>query len=260
MESVLEPRAATLFPFQFMRILPFLLLPCLVISALASEWRSEIFHCAANIPDSGGWQMIDAPPAPGIAPVLTMQNAARQAVFGISVIEKYKEANLSDPAIQKDLEAMLRQFGYQFIGHSTVKAGGFDWLQYPVRAGAGAQQVSGIIRYASAGGSVFGITMLRGGGQEASQDAELQRAAASFRLLPADAIAATGTGGRNGKTAQGTPLQTQGSAGEKSESDKESPEDAAAAESRTRMIWYGGGGVLVLLIFLGIMGGGAKKR
>jgi|688.fasta_scaffold83576_2 S1-C subfamily serine protease len=162
------------------------LLLCLAASACAAGWKNEIFHCAANIPESTGWQVINVQPAPGIAPVLTMQNAAKQAVFGISVIEKFRDAKTSDPAVQKELEALLRQFGYEFIGHGIVKAGGLDWLQYPVRAGVGAQQVRGVIRYASAGGSVFSITMLRGGGQEAAQDVELQQAAASFHLLPAN--------------------------------------------------------------------------
>ena len=246
-----------------MRILIPCLLLCLAISTQAKEWKNEIFHCAANIPDSAGWQTIDAPPAPGIAPVLTMQNVSRHAVFGISVVEKYRDANLADPAIQMDLEAMLRQFGYQFVGHSSVSAGGFSWLQYPVRAGSGPQQVSGVIRYASAGGYVFGITMLRGGGQEASQDVELQQAAASFRVLPASAFAvapvvpaakdASGKG-----IAQKAPVQSLADkGGDKSQS---GTEDAAnvADESRTRLIWYAGAGLVVLLVFISIIGGGKR--
>lgn len=240
-----------------------LLLLCSATTAPAREWKSEIFHCSANIPDSTGWQMIEAPASPGIAPVLTMQHATKQAVFGISVIEKYHEANLSDPVIQKDLEAMLRQFGYQFVGHSTVKTGGLDWLQYPVRAGAGAQQVSGIIRYASAGGYVFGITVLRGGGQEASQDAELQQAAASFRTLPASTVAAvTGAPAGNAKgIAQAIPVPTPATpSGDKSTGGTE-PLEEEADESRTRMFWYAGGGIVALLVLFGIIGGkGEKKR
>ena len=238
------------------------LLLCLAMSASAREWRSPVFHCAANIPESTGWQVIQAPASPGIAPVLTMQHAAKQAVFGISVIEKYKDASLADPAIQRDLETMLRQFGYQFVGHASVKAGGIDWLQYPVRAGTGAQQVSGIIRYASTGGYVFGITMLRGGGQEAAQDAELQEAAASFRVLPASAFAATpaapGARDANGKEIAQSPAD-KAKAGDKSEGEAETPEDEAA-ESRNRMIWYAGGGIVVLLVLFSIIGGGTKKR
>lgn len=239
------------------------LLLCLAVSARAREWKSEIFHCAANIPDTAGWQMIEAPQVPGIAPVLVMQNTAKQAVFGINVIEKYRDANLADSAVQKDLEATLRQFGYQFVGHSSVKAGGLDWLQYPVRAGTGPQQVSGIIRYASAGGYVFSITMLRGGGQEAAQDAELQQAAASFRVLPSTVIAAPPTAQAPNPKGMPPPASVQPPANkiaDKPETGVEQPAEAAD-ESRSRMIWYAGGGLIVLLVLFSIIGGrGDKKR
>jgi hypothetical protein len=239
-----------------------LLLLCLAVSARAGEWKSELYHCAATIPDSAGWQMIDAPPVPGIAPVLVMQNTARSAVFGINVIEKYRDANLADPAIQKDFEAMLRQFGYQFVGHANVKAGGFDWLQYPVRAGVGPQQVSGVIRYAAAGGYVFSITMLRGGGKEAAQDVELQRAAASFRILPASAFAAAPAAQvLNPQTAatSATPVPAKNSTADKPEAAAEEPADGAD-DSQKRLIWYGVAGVIVLLFFFGIIGSGRGKK
>lgn len=239
------------------------LLLCLAVSVHAREWKSEIFHCTANIPDSAGWQMIEAPQVPGIAPVLVMQNTARQAVFGINVVEKYHDANLADSAIQKDLEAMLRQFGYQFVGHSTVKEGGIDWLQYPVRAGVGPQQVSGVIRYASVGGYVFSITMLRGGGQEASQDVELQQAARSFRLLPVSAIGATPVPPVSEPKALASSKSSEKpekSAEEKLKADTEQGA-GAADESRSHLIWYIGAGLIVLLVFFSIISsGGAKKR
>ena len=237
-----------------------IVLLCLAMSAGAREWKSEIFHCAANIPESTGWQMIEAPQSPGIAPVLVMQNSARQAVFGISIVEKYQEANLADPAIQKDLEAMLRQFGYQFVGHSTVKAGVHDWLQYAVRAGTGPQQMNAIIRYTSAGGYVFCITMQRSGGQEAAQDAELQQAAASFRVLPASAFAtapAVAGSGTKGASASAQPQADK--AGDKPDGATEDPA-TEADEKRTRLIWYAGAGLVVLLIFFSLIGGQSKKR
>ena len=167
-----------------MRAILTILLLCLAVPTHAAEWKNEIFHCGANIPDSAGWQLIDAPPAPGIAPVLVMQNTTKQAVFGISVIEKYRDVNIADPTLQKELDALVRQFGYHADDHSIVKIGGIEWLQYNVRAGAGAQQVSGIIRYASAGGYVFSITFLHGGRQDAALDIELRQASASFRIQP----------------------------------------------------------------------------
>lgn len=237
-------------------ILPILLL-CLAITAHAKEWKNEIFHCAANIPDGPGWQMIDAPPAPGLAPVLVMQNTARQSVFGINVVDKFRDANLADPAIQRELEAMLRQFGYQFVGHANVNVAGVNWLQYPVSTGAGSQQVSGLVRYASMGGYVFSISMLRGGGQQAAQDPELQQAAASFRILPAGTVAANSA--PSAAQSAGTP----GNALRKAASPKtaETPdqpateEDAAATEdhSKARMIWAGVAGLAVLVLFLSII-------
>jgi hypothetical protein len=239
-----------------------LLLLCLSVSAHAREWKSELFHCAANVPESAGWQEIEVPHIPGLAPVLAMQHAAKQAVFGINVVEKFRDANLADVSIQKELEAILRQFGYQFVGHSSVKTGGLDWLQYPVRAGAGAQQVSGVIRFTSAGGYVFGITLLRGGGQEASQDVELQQAAASFRILPAPTVAAAPAPAQDSRpkvppvpaSTASVDKETQKKAAEISE------EPPAEDGSRARMIWYAAGGLIVLLVFFSIIGGGKSKK
>jgi len=183
-------------------------------------------------------------------------------VFGINVIEKYRDANVADPAVQQDFEAMLRQFGYQFAGHASVKSGGFDWLQYPVRAGAGRQQVSGVIRYAAAGGYVFSITMLRGGGQEAAQDAELQRAAASFRILPASAFAQMPPPQEpNPKTAAApaAPVSAKKEAENKPETAAGEAADGADV-SQKRLIWYGGAAVIVLLFFFSIIGSGREKK
>ena len=228
-------------------ILPLLLL-CLAATAHAREWSSPIFHCAANVPDSAGWQVIDAPPAPGIAPVLVMQNTSKQTVFGINVIEKYHEANLADPAIQKELEGIMRQFGYQSIGHSNVTAGGITWLQYPVSAGSGPQQVSGLIRYASVGGYVFSITMMRGGGKEASQDIELQQAAASFRVLPAGPVAAATA--QSGSANRQPPGPAPVKAGTPASGDEEA---ATEDNSKARMIWAIAAGLVVLVLFFGII-------
>ena len=241
-----------------------ILLLCLTVSARAAEWKNEIFHCAANIPESPGWQIIDAPPAPGIAPVLTMQNAAKQAVFGISVVEKYRDAKISDVTLQKELEAQLRQFGYEFVGHATVRAGGFDWLQYPVRAGAGAQQVRGVIRYASAGGYVFGITMLRGGGQEAAQDVELQQAAASFRILPAAAPTraaipiASGFPKSDAGAARGIPNAQTVAAVPTEKSEK--ADGPAEENSNAKLIWACVAGVVVMLSFASIIKRNPAKK
>ncbi len=244
-----------------MRILPAILLLCLTLTAFAREWKSELFRCAANIPESVGWQIIEPPQVPGIAVALAMQQPAKQAVFGINVVEKFRDASIADPAVKKELEAMLRQFGYQFFGYSTVKAGGFDWLQYPVKAGTGAQQISGLIRFTSAGGYVFSITMLRGGGVEAAQDAELQQAAASFRVLPAIAVApAAQSDGAipKGSTAPGSAPAPQKAGAE----DKPAGETAEETGSSKylRYVWIAFGVLFILSMFFGIIGTSQKKR
>ena len=49
---MLEPLAANQFPLTFMRAIFAVLLLCLAMSASAREWKNELFHCAANIPES----------------------------------------------------------------------------------------------------------------------------------------------------------------------------------------------------------------
>ena len=240
-----------------MRTAFLLLLFCLACPASGREWKSDLFHCAADIPDGNGWQMIEAPQTPGIAAVLAMRNSEKQSVFGINVIEKYRDASISDPAVQKDLEAMLHQFGYQFIGHSTVRSGALDWLQYPVSAGSGLQQVRGVIRYTSAGGYLFSITMLRGGGTDATPDAELQRAAGSFRVLPVSSVAAIPSNAP--AQSAGAKLRTAPAAASKSASDSENAGASATGESSGegnsmgRLFWIIGAALLVLVGFSSIV-------
>lgn len=248
-----------------MRFFLTLSLLCLSVAAHSREWKSDIFHCSANIPDGPGWQIVDAPPSPGIAPVLAMQNTIRPALFGISVIERYRDADLASPAVKKELEALLQQFGYQFVGHSKTTIGGISWLQYPVRVGAGAQQLSGIIRYGSAGGYLFSITMVRGGGQEGSQDPELLQAAASFRMLPSAtaAVASVPAPSSDGKL-KPTASPTQQTAPPTPDLPKQpapaTVETPIPENSKARFIWIGFGVLFVLSFFFAIVGRGDKKR
>ncbi len=212
---------------------------CLSIPLGAAEWRNEIFRCGADIPSSPGWQTTSAPPAPDIEPVLVMQNAARGSVLGIHVVDKFKHANLTEPAVQRDIEEMLKRFGYQVAGHATVTIGGTNWLQYPVRAGTGQAQVSGIIRYAAMGGHVFAISLLRSGGQDVAQDGELQKAAATFRALPAVTDSPSPAGNK-----------TVSASAPKASAE---PEPEEEDHSRARLIWAGGIGLVVLVLFLSII-------
>jgi hypothetical protein len=240
-----------------MRIAFAILLFFLACPAHGREWKSDLFHCAANIPDGNGWQMIEAPQTPGIAAVLAMRNADKQSVFGINVIEKYRDASISDPAVQKELEAMLRQFGYRFIGHSTVRSGTLDWLQYPVRAGTGAQQISGVIRYTSAGGYLFSITMLQGGGTEAAQDAELQQAAASFRVLPPAGVAAIppNATAQSAGAKRRTPVDAASNGASKSDNSAASAtgDNSGDGNGTGRLFWIVGAVLVVLVAFSSIV-------
>jgi hypothetical protein len=238
-----------------------LLVLVLLAPVHAVEWRSEEFNCSANLPGSPGWLGIEVPPIPGITVLVAIRHPARQALFGINVLDRLPGANLNDPPVRQAIENLLRQFAYQFVGHSTVRIGAFDWLQYPVRAGSGPQQVSGVIRFTSANGQIFGLTLLRGGGQDASQDAELQQTAASFRVGPVDAAPAV---------AVATPPRPPGKAPAPAltafpsgqPGGKKATEADASAEPESgygRWIVPGGLGLIFLIVLMKIIGGSGAK-
>lgn len=232
-----------------MRAFPAFLFFAFLATAQAFEWRSDLYHCTANLPDSAGWQPVEAPKTPGITTLIAMQNSTRQSLFGINIVEKLPGTRVAEPAVQQALEVLLRKFGYQFAGHSTVSVGGLDWVQYRVDVGTGAQKVAGVVRFAAAGDYFFGITLLRGSGQDAAQDVELQRAAASFRIVqavsPATAIASTA----EKETTAATPA-----AGDGKRQPAAAEEPAAPDNSTRQMIWLGGGGLLVLIFLIKIIG------
>jgi hypothetical protein len=245
-----------------MRTAILILLLSFARGACALEWKSELFHCAAKLPDSNGWQTIEAPPSPGVTTLVVTQHLGRQSVFGINIVENLPATSVADPAVRQTLEKILRQFGYQFVGYSSVKVGGLDWLQYPVRSGAGAQAVSGLIRFASAGGYIFGITMLRGGGKDAASDAELQQAAASFRVLPAIAATAQPAQAPSAKLAAAAPAAPQPASDSpaKAEPASASEEAAAASGGIPRLAWGIGAGVVVLVLLFSIIGSGKSGK
>lgn len=235
-----------------------LLLLAFLTTAQGVEWRSELYHCSASLPDSAGWQPIEPPRTPGIEVLIALQNPARHAVFGINIVEKVPGTRISEPAVQQAIEGLLRKFGYQFAGHATVSVGGLDWLQYQVRAGAGAQQITGVVRFASAGGYTFSISLLGGGGQDAAQDVELQHAAASFRILPTMPPAPL-TSAAGNRDATATPPPVPAAATPESSAHGDAEEPAAPDNSNRQMIWYGGAGLIVLLVLFKIIGGASSR-
>ena len=216
----------------------------------AAEWRSDVFNCALNLPESTGWQPISAPDSPGISVLVAMQNPARQAVFGLNVLTSLPSPDLRNAATSLKIETMLRGFGYQFVGHSTTNVAGREWMQYLVRADNGGQKVTGVIRYTSYKDVVYGLSLLLGGGKEAAQDPELQTAAASFRFFAPLAVA--------------TPVPAKPLPSEQKPSTPTTtptPDKAAEPEQPDyiRYAILGGGALLVLLIVGKLIGGGSKK-
>ena len=101
-----------------------------------------------------------------VRPVMTERSTILKEKFNQYVFEVSRESAKGD--VKRAIEELLRKFSYQAIGHSVVKISGLDWLQYPVQSGSGAERITGMVRFTSAGGRVFSITALRGGGQEAA--------------------------------------------------------------------------------------------
>jgi hypothetical protein len=248
-----------------MRFLLVLLL-ALVLPATALEWRNDEFGCSANVPDSAGWTPIQTENAPGLVMLITLQNPAKNAYFGINVLRNLPSANLKDPATITALEGTLRAYGYQFIGRSSLVVGGREWVQFPVRTTNGGQTLAGLVRYTSANNQVYGVNLLRGGGQDAAQDPELQAAAASVRItsiqavpaVPAAPVAAapvTAPPPSPGATTPAPVAVTPPSSvdGDAREVVKIGP--LTLTQKQVRMGIYGAAGLLVLIILLKIVGG-----
>ena len=249
-----------------MRILLALLLLLSAPLLPAAEWKSELFHCSAVLPSGPGWQMVEPPHLAGITTLVVVQHVGRQAAFGINIVEKTPGTDLANPAVRTVIESAIRQSGYPVIGHSKLRVGDLDWLNYPVRAGSGAQQVSGTVRFTSAGGYIFAVSMLKGGGQDAGQDADLVRAATSFRHTggPAPETAATPATRPSlsafPKTTAQSPVATPADAAKPDpEATPSSTSQPAAPSTDPRLFWYIGGGIVALLVFFKIIGGGRRK-
>ena len=253
-----------------MRYLCALLLTLLAISSPAAEWRNDQFGCSANVPDSQGWMPIEAPSTPAMTVLVAMHNPQKQAVFGINVLHDLPNANLKDPNTMASIEKTLRGLGYQFFGRATVNVGGREWVQFPVRGGT--PPSSGLIRYSSANNQVYVVSLLRGGGQEAAQDAELLGAAASVQIGAVQVAAATPVQGAPSATAPlipGAPVAPTPTAPSTTAPSAEKPAAETAdgsvkigsitlTKEQVRMGIYGIAGLLVLMILLRIIGGGKK--
>jgi hypothetical protein len=251
-----------------MRFLCAILCLFLATAGRAAEWRNDLFGCSANLPDTAGWQPIEAANSPSVTVLVAMQHPQKQAVFGINILHELPSANLRDPATVTAIEQSLRNLGYQFFGRATVNVAGREWMQFPVRGSN--PPTSGLIRYTSANNHVYVVSLLRGGGQEAAQDPELQAAAASVRITQGQAapvavapvsppIAATPTAPASPSSppATATPATEPASAAESTDVVKIGP--VTITRQQFRLGLYGIGGLVVLLILLKIISGGSSS-
>ncbi len=230
-----------------------LFLIVLVSPLHAVLWKDDSFGCAVNLPETAGWQPIQAGDFPGLAVLVSMQNSNRGAVFGITALTDPPSTNLRDPLTQQALEKMLQSFGYEWVGNSTVNVGGLEWRQYNVTAGKGAQATNGVVRYTVGNGRIFAVTLLVGGGKVAAQDLELQNTAGSFRLFAPVAGAPRATAPAVASTPAGPVI-----VGHSNDSSDEGPTVSSGAINPL----YIGGGVAVVFIFalLFMSRGGKKSR
>ena len=238
-----------------------LFLLSLLLPLRAAEWRDDIYACSVNLPDSTGWVRIKMADVPGTTLLIAMQNATRHVAFGVNVLDNPPSSNLSDAATVKAVEQLMRGLTYQFLGRSTVQIGATSWLQYPVTSTFGNLNAKGIIRFTSANGRIYAVSMLAGAGKEASLDTEMQQAAASFKIFQTAQVATTKPVpdvaiAKNDKpaVAKAAPAPQPGAeAGQ-------TPTEETEQLDYKRAGMFAAGGIFVLLIFFRIIGSGSKPK
>lgn len=237
-----------------------LFLLSLFIPISAAEWRDDSYACAVNLPESNGWAKIKMADVPGSTTLIIMQNPTRQVAFGVNVLNNLPNANLSDANTLKSMEQLMQSLTYQFAGHSKIQIGSTSWLQYPVVSTFNGLNAKGIVRFASGNGRVYAVSMLAGGGKDPGADSEMQQAAASFRILQSNTIAAAPTPPvvatlPNVKSPENTtePTTTPSEAGTP-------PNEEAGGMDFKRIAIFASGAIFVMFIFFQIIGKGAKAK
>jgi hypothetical protein len=217
----------------------------------AFVWENPTHGCAAILPDSG-WQNMEPPAIDGVNTLLLIENPSRGAAFAIAVLTGAPNANLRDPGTAKYIEDKLRSFGWEFFGSSFTPIAGVEWKQFPVKANAGGVPVTGVVRFASHDGKIFGVT-LRLNGKEAAQDQELQAIGRSFRFIP---VAATPAPPPPTPPIASTPPEPKAEPKKEEPATTPKPAEEADKPDYTRIALIAGGVLVVLLVIIKIIGGG----
>ena len=227
----------------------------LLLPLHAVEWHDDT--CAVNLPNSLGWVPIQVAKVPGTTVLIAMQNPARQSAFGVNVLNNLPSASLSDGATINAIKKLMRDLTYEFIGHSTLQIGVLSWVQYPITSTSSGVNAKGIVRFTSANGRIYAISMLAGGGKEPSLDSEMQQAAASFRILqatttPAPVVAVV-------KIEKPPVIKTLPAAPPVVETST-APVGETDGMDYKRIAMFAAGGVFVLLMFFRIVSTGSKPK
>ncbi len=239
-----------------------LLLLSLLLPLRAAVWQDDA--CEVNLPGSQGWVPIRVAEVPGTTVLIAMQNPSRQEAFGVNVLNNPPSLDLNDSATKNAIEQLLRGLTYQFVGHSTLQIGATSWLQYPVTSSSGGLNAKGLVRFTSANGRIYAISMLAGGGKDPGVDSEMQTAAASFRIHQAAPIAATKPAPvvavvKNDKPPVTRTVPTNPTVPPVAETSTATEEESDAPDYK-RIGMFAAGGVFVLLIFFRIVSAGSKPK
>ncbi len=217
----------------------------------AVVWQSQEFGIAITLPDGPDWVPTPEALTPTMRVLTAVQNQRTNSVFHIAVQTGLVGKTLDDPAVIESIKKDLA-VAYQIIGHSRMRAGTADWIQFPIN-GNGAK---GVVRATAANGQIFTVTLLRGDGKNALEDADLTRTGASFRITgPATPVASIAAAdGLAPAPAAAAPVA--GNAGEVA-TPASSAEEFKVMDYKRIAI---GAGVLVFLLLMvwGIIGSGRK--
>lgn len=217
----------------------------------AVMWKDDALGCSVLLPDSRSWQKVPVPDVLGVTTLVCILNQERQAAFGITMWQNPPNSDLRDRATSDALEQIMRSLKYEFAGNSWVTIGGIDWKQYPVKATIEGKPVSGIVRYTTVAGKIFGVSLLLGGGNDVSQDSELVRIANTFRTFRPVVAQTTPPAGTD-PSEPAKPAET----AETASAEKPEGDTVQAPMNYQKIGMIAGGALVVLIVLIKIIGSG----